>query len=144
MEHRALRERAESTPGDGQELTIWTEAGAQMWVPLVQQGELEGVLVLGGKQADEYHTGEDHDILATLSHHVASAIARARHLYQAELRPVGTLAQELGIDRDVGLPAEALACRRQLFGSRDYFHRARYSAKGRPCPHQNGGFTPRC
>lgn len=84
VEHRALRERAESTPGDGQDPAIWTEAGAQMWVPLVQQGELEGVLVLGGKQADEYLTGEDHDILATLSHHVASAIARARHLRQLE------------------------------------------------------------
>jgi signal transduction histidine kinase len=97
MEHRALCEQAESTPGDGQELTIWTEAGAQMWMPLVQQGELEGVLVLGGKQADEYLTGEDQDILATLSHHVASAIARARHLRQLEeqVREIRGLSRKL-------------------------------------------------
>jgi two-component system sensor histidine kinase ComP len=97
MEHRVLCERAESTPGDGQELTIWTEAGAQMWVPLVQQGELDGMLVLGGKQADEYLTGEDHDILATLSHHVTSAIARARHLRQLEeqVREIRGLSRKL-------------------------------------------------
>ena len=97
VEHRALRERAESTPGDGRDLAIWTEAGAQMWVPLTQQGELEGVLALGGKQADEYLTGEDRDILSTLSHHVASAIARARHLRQLEeqVREIRGLSRKL-------------------------------------------------
>jgi signal transduction histidine kinase len=84
VEHRALCEQAESRRGNSQELAVWSDAGAWMWVPMVQQGELEGVLVLGGKQADEYLTGEDHDILDTLSHHVASAIGRARHLRQLE------------------------------------------------------------
>jgi signal transduction histidine kinase len=97
VEHRALREQAESTPGNGQELAVWSDAGARMWVPLVQQGELEGVLVLGGKQADEYLTGEDHDIVDTLSHHVASAIARARRLRQLEeqVREIRGLSRKL-------------------------------------------------
>ena len=97
VEHRALRERAESTPGNGQAFAVWTDAGARMWVPLVQQGEMEGVLVLGGKQADEYLSGEDRDIVDTLSHHVASAISRARHLRQLEeqVREIRGLSRKL-------------------------------------------------
>jgi len=97
VQHRALCEQAESTPGSGQELAVWSVAGARLWVPLVQQGELEGVLVLGGKQADEYLTGEDRDILDTFSHHVASAITRARRLRQLEeqVREIRGLSRKL-------------------------------------------------
>ncbi len=82
VEHRTLSGRAQAGETAQQELAAWAAAGVQWWVPLVEQGKLEGVLVLGAKMADEFLTGEDLDILDTLSHHVASAIARVRLLKQ--------------------------------------------------------------
>jgi signal transduction histidine kinase len=74
---RALEKRAEEGSSLLAELATWSRAGAQVWVPLVQQGEIEGVLVLGTKQADEFLTRTDHEILETLRRHAASALARA-------------------------------------------------------------------
>ena len=77
IEQRALEKRAAEGSSLQAELVAWSEAGAQVWVPLMLQGEIEGVLVLGAKQADEFLTRTDHEILKTLRRHVASALARA-------------------------------------------------------------------
>lgn len=77
IEQRTLEKRAVEGSSLQAELAAWSEAGAQVWVPLVLQGEIEGVLVLGAKQADEFLTRTDHEILKTLRRHVASALARA-------------------------------------------------------------------
>lgn len=77
IEHLALEKRAAEGSSLQAELAAWSEDGAQVWVPLVLQGEIEGVLVLGAKQADEFLTRTDHEILKTLRRHVASALARA-------------------------------------------------------------------
>jgi signal transduction histidine kinase len=77
IEQQALEKRAQRRSSLQAELATWSGAGAQVWVPLVLQGEIEGVLVLGAKQADEFLTQTDQEILKTLRRHVASALARA-------------------------------------------------------------------
>ena len=46
----------------------------------------------------------------------------ARHLRHAELRVIGALAQELGIDRHEGLACHPRASLRELLGRRDRLH----------------------
>jgi hypothetical protein len=48
----------------------------------------------------------------------------ARHLDEAEDRPVGGLAHELRIDRDIVVVREVVHQRLQRFGRRDDIHRA--------------------
>ena len=72
----ALRNRAAAGLAARRELAAWSEAGAQMWLPLVQQDELLGLLALGSKQADDFVTQGDLDILDTLAQQVAGAIRR--------------------------------------------------------------------
>lgn len=78
IEQRLLEKRVPEGSTVQAELAVWSEAGAQVWVPLSQQGQMEGVLVLGARQADEFLTQTDRDILSTLRRYVASAIARVR------------------------------------------------------------------
>jgi signal transduction histidine kinase len=49
-----------------------------MWVPLVQQDRLMGILVLGSKIADEFFAKQDHHALGTLAHQAAVSLARAQ------------------------------------------------------------------
>lgn len=76
VDHAALCDRFEGEPAAWQELAAWSEPGARMWVPLVQQDELMGLLVLGSKKADDFVTQGDLDILDTLAQQVANAIRR--------------------------------------------------------------------
>ena len=62
------------------ELEAWSAAGAQIWVPLIQQAELVGLLVVGSKLADDFFYGEDQRILATVAQQGAAAVARVRLL----------------------------------------------------------------
>jgi signal transduction histidine kinase len=78
VEHGLLSKRLRSEPQARGELAIYSEAGVQVWVPLVQQEELAGILVLGSKVADEFYTRKDHAILLTLAQQAAIALARAR------------------------------------------------------------------
>lgn len=60
------------------ELGAWVQAGAQVWVPLVEQGKLTGLLVYGGKAAGDFFYPKDFRMLATLSQQAALALARVR------------------------------------------------------------------
>ncbi len=97
IEHGLLSERLHSEPRVGDEIAAFTHAGMQMWVPLVQQGELEAILVLGNKVADEFYTRNDHAILFTLAQQAAIALARARLVeeLQGRLGEVQALSQQL-------------------------------------------------
>jgi len=76
LDHAALCDRILNESEAEQELAAWSGAGARLWVPLIQQDELMGLLVLGGKQADDFVTQGDLDILDTLAQQVANAIRR--------------------------------------------------------------------
>lgn len=97
IEHALLSKRLKSDPDMRQQIGVYTEAGVQMWVPLVQQGELEGILILGNKVADEFYIRNDHAILVTLAHQAAIALARARLVdeLKARLGEVQALSQRL-------------------------------------------------
>jgi signal transduction histidine kinase len=87
-------------PGDStawQELAAWSKAGAEMWVPLLQQDELIGLLVLGGKKADDLVTQGDLDILDTLAQQVANAIRRQQLVerLQGQMEEVQALGREI-------------------------------------------------
>ncbi len=53
-------------------------AELELCVPIVLDGTLEGVLLLGSKEADDSYTKEDIAILETLAHHAATTIRNAR------------------------------------------------------------------
>jgi len=78
-------------------VAAWGQAGARLWIPLAEQGRVEGVLVLGAKQADEFLTQTDQDILRTLRRHTASALARVRMVRELEgrLREKQALSRQL-------------------------------------------------
>jgi signal transduction histidine kinase len=59
-------------------LSAYSEAGVEMWVPLVQQGRLEGLLVLGNKVANDFFTEDDRSMLFTVGQQASIALARAR------------------------------------------------------------------
>lgn len=94
--HEELRAQAKGTESEA-ELAPWAAAGAQWWIPLLHQGKLEGILVVGAKMTDEFLSGEDLDILDTLSHHAASAITRARQVKQLhdQVREIQNLSRKL-------------------------------------------------
>ena len=78
IDHATVCRRLRSEPTAHGELEAYSEAGVQMWVPLTQQGHLEGLLVLGNKVADEFFTEDDGSMLFTLAQQAAIALARAR------------------------------------------------------------------
>lgn len=84
IDHQVLCERLRSDPKSQADLAPWSRAGAALWVPLVQQQRLEGLLVLGSKIADEFYSREDRFILSTLAHQAAVAIARTRLVDQLQ------------------------------------------------------------
>lgn len=93
-EHTTLYARLSTEAAAGQQLSAWVQAGAGLWAPLVQQGELLGLLVLGKKQADDFVTQGDLDILDTLAQQVAVALRRLHLMDElqgqmAEIRAMG-------------------------------------------------------
>jgi signal transduction histidine kinase len=68
-----------------------------MWVPLVQQNELLGLLVLGSKKADDFVTQGDLDILDTLAQQVANAIRRQQLVerLQGQVEEVQALGRQI-------------------------------------------------
>ena len=78
IQHGVLRDRLRLDPAAQEELAAWSEVGVQMWVPLVQQDRLLGILVLGSKVADEFFAKQDHHALGTLAHQAAVSLARAQ------------------------------------------------------------------
>jgi two-component system NarL family sensor kinase len=97
VEHAAVCVRLSAESAAGQQLAAWAQAGAELWVPLVQQGELLGLLVLGKKQADGFVTQGDLDILDTLAQQVAVALRRL-HLVdelQGQMEEVRAMGQQI-------------------------------------------------
>jgi signal transduction histidine kinase len=66
--HRALG----PTDVSAGEATLLASPDICLWQPLVFQGELEGVLLLGPKMADDAYSGEDYYILETLAWQAAA------------------------------------------------------------------------
>jgi signal transduction histidine kinase len=84
--HGALHDKLRVGQDVPPALLAWGEAGAQMWVPLVYQKDLKGILVLGGKMADEFYSREDHHILMTLANQAAVAISRVELIEELHLQ----------------------------------------------------------
>lgn len=97
VEHAALRDRFSADATAGPELATWSEAGAQMWVPLIQQGDLLGLLALGSKRADEFVTRGDLDILNTLAQQVTLALCRLRLVddLQSQMEEVRAMGRQI-------------------------------------------------
>jgi len=97
IEHAALSARFAHDSVARRELAGWSEAGVQMWVPLIQQDELMGLLVLGNKQADDFITQGDLDILDTLAQQVANAIRRLQlvDILQGRMKEIQALGREI-------------------------------------------------
>jgi signal transduction histidine kinase len=87
---------------DGEELSgaerAWTEKDSiELWLPLVHNEQLRGVLVLGAKRAEDSFGSEDLQILATLSHQAGLAsenVALLRSL-RRQVKELTTLREEL-------------------------------------------------
>jgi signal transduction histidine kinase len=97
VDHAALCDGFPTDSAARQELAAWSEAGARMWVPLVQQDELMGLLVLGSKKADDFVTQGDLDILNTLAQQVANAIRRQQLVerLQGQVEEVQALGRQI-------------------------------------------------
>jgi len=97
IQHGVLRDRLRVDPAAQEELTAWSEAGVQMWVPLVQQHRLMGILVLGSKVADEFFTKQDHHALGTLAHQAAVSLARAQLVdrLQGQIHEIRALSRQV-------------------------------------------------
>lgn len=97
VEHRPLSNWLRSESGLGQEIAAFSRAGVQIWVPLVNHGKLEAVLMLGRKMADEFYTEDDQAILFTLAQQAAIALARTRLVdeLKGRLDEVRTLSEKL-------------------------------------------------
>jgi GAF domain-containing protein len=63
----ALADRLRSTPAVQDELANKSNARVQVWVPLVQEGEMVGLLLLGGKQAGDFFYPRDTHMLTSLA-----------------------------------------------------------------------------
>jgi signal transduction histidine kinase len=95
--HSVVRDRFSSDPDVAEAVGLWSAAGAEMWVPLVQGEQLEGLLIVGGKLADDFYYPEDEKILRTVAEQAAGAIARV-HLVdelQGRVDEVGALAGQV-------------------------------------------------
>lgn len=60
------------------EVALLNCEGIEVWLPLVFQGELEGILLLGAKLADDVYSDEDYDILKTLAWQAATTARNVR------------------------------------------------------------------
>lgn len=69
----------EQTLSSAEQAWLCAEA-IRLWVPLVFGDELQGILVLGGKRADEFFDAEDVRILRTLAQQAALAAKNVRLL----------------------------------------------------------------
>jgi serine phosphatase RsbU (regulator of sigma subunit) len=81
---------------------------ANMVMPLIYQGEMTGVLVLGRKKSGHFYTRDDIDLLTTLANQGAVAIENAK-LFTEHLEK-GRLEEEMRIARNIQsgmLPDEA-------------------------------------
>jgi signal transduction histidine kinase len=61
-----------------EELRAWSEDGARVWIPLAQQGELIGLLVLGDKRASDFFYPTDLRMLTSLVQQAGVALARVQ------------------------------------------------------------------
>jgi len=80
--HRALSHR-DLVAG---EMALLTRTDIQVWLPLVFHGELEGVLLLGAKMADDFYSGEDYRILETLAWQAAVTARNVRLVKELRCR----------------------------------------------------------
>jgi len=79
------------------ELESWFGAGVRVWVPLVAQDELMGILVLGGKAAGDFFYPRDFRMLTTLAQQAALALGRVQlieHL-RGQYEEARSLAQQV-------------------------------------------------
>lgn len=74
----ALLSRLRGDAAGAREPAAWSAAGVRVWVPLVQQGELVGILAVGNKAGDDLYHQQDLQILATVAQQAAAAVARVR------------------------------------------------------------------
>jgi len=99
-----------STPGlveidklemDSPALHSLKEAGVKISVPLVSQGELIGLLNLGGRRSEQEYSVDDRRLLQTLATQAAPAlrVAQLARQQQAEARERERLEQELRVAR---------------------------------------------
>ena len=97
IQHGVLCDRLRHDPAVQEELVAWSEIGVQMWVPLAQQKNLMGILVLGSKAADEFFTRQDHHALGTLAHQAAVTLARAQLVdrLQGQIHEIQALAKQV-------------------------------------------------
>ncbi len=77
IDHAAVCTQLRSEPAALGKLEAYSEVGVQMWVPLVHQENLDGLLVLGNKVADDFTTEDDRSMLLTLAQQAAIALDRA-------------------------------------------------------------------
>ena len=77
IEQRQLEVEFKMDGADVQtELTPWRNA--QLWVPLIKEGQLEGLLVLGLKEVEDFFSQEDRLILSTLAYQAALALQNVK------------------------------------------------------------------
>jgi serine phosphatase RsbU (regulator of sigma subunit)/anti-sigma regulatory factor (Ser/Thr protein kinase) len=84
---------------DSPALTMLKTAGVKMVVPLVSQGELIGMLNLGGRLSEQEYSADDRRLLDSLASHAAPAVRVAQLVrqQQAEAQERESIAQELRI-----------------------------------------------
>ena len=68
----------ESALGADAQLELWPWSGAQVWVPIVKEGILQGIVVLGLKEMEDFFDKEDLLILNTLAEQAAVVILNVR------------------------------------------------------------------
>lgn len=79
------------------DLEAWFGAGVRVWVPLVAQDELMGILVLGAKAAGDFYYPRDFRMLTTLGQQAALALGRVQlveHL-RGQYEEARSLAQQV-------------------------------------------------
>lgn len=110
ISHAALLDQLASDAAAQEELSAWAEIGARVWVPLVQPGELVGLLVLGPKAADDFFYQEDYSLLSTVAQQAAVAVARVRLVdrLRAKVDETEAMAQQIMTLRDRTLEHVAL------------------------------------
>jgi signal transduction histidine kinase len=116
VSHAALCDRLASDPTAQEELSAWAKVGARVWVPLVQPGELVGLLVLGRKAADDFFYQEDYSLLSTIAQQAAVAVARVRlvNRLRAKVDETEAMAQQIMTLRDRTLEHLALELHDQV------------------------------
>jgi len=116
VSHATLCDRLASDPVAREELAAWAEVGARVWVPLVQPGELVGLLVLGGKVADDFFYQEDYRLLATVAQQAAVAVVRVRLVdrLQTKVDETEALAQQIMVLQEQNLQQMALELHDQV------------------------------